>query len=371
MNHINKILDLKKGGLINEDVITAINTITEMRSNQNLPKKDISVYPNTFGYAKLHDEQEQWSESMKLNKACAEAIIKAVNDNFDGTRLNPKAYDEVFDTFGTERVARVVAVQVATYKWDGRISNKSKTWAAEKNKNLDFTFLENNHEFEYGINSVHPTIVNAWAEKVIVKELEIEKNISNTVKPNVSAQHQTHLNFKNVSEIYKEAVLFQGKYDAIGIYQLKDCKDTRDIRFVPLEHLERNGEVPHREDYNLVYTRRIEDNQDFDKNKLLDDIYEEFNINHPHDFVGHSLSVSDIVVIQHNGEASAHYVDNFGFKELQNFGEIQKTPQEKLNPDRKPSILNQLNKLQQEKCNSSKTDPEKIKPSQKSSEISL
>lgn len=126
------------------------------------------------------------------------------------------------------------------------------------------------------------------------------------------------------NEQSREAILFHGKDDAIGIYQLKDGKDTRDIRFVPLEHLERNGEVPRREDYILVYTRKIEDNQAVDKDKLLDDIYDEFNINHPKDFVGHSLSVSDIVVIQHNGEASAHYVDNFGFKELQNFGEIQK-----------------------------------------------
>lgn len=134
---------------------------------------------------------------------------------------------------------------------------------------------------------------------------------------------QEHISSLTTTEPSKEAFL-HGKYDAIGIYQLKDCKDTRDIRFVPLEHLERNGEIPHREDYILVYTRKIDDNQARDKDKLLEDIYDEFNVNHPKDFVGHSLSVSDIVVIQHNGEASAHYVDNFGFKELQNFGEIQK-----------------------------------------------
>lgn len=135
---------------------------------------------------------------------------------------------------------------------------------------------------------------------------------------------QEHTASLEKNEPSREAILFHGKEDAIGIYQLKDGKDTRDIRFVPLEHLERNGEVPHREDYILVYTRKIEDNQALDKDKLLDDIYDEFNLNHPKDFVGHSLSVSDIVVIQHNGDASAHYVDNFGFKELQNFGEIQK-----------------------------------------------
>lgn len=138
----------------------------------------------------------------------------------------------------------------------------------------------------------------------------------------VAIQERTASLEKNESS--REAILFHGKDDSIGIYQLKDGKDTRDIRFIPLEHLERNGEIPHREDYILVYTRKIEDNQTLDKDKLLEDIYDEFNVNHPKDFVGHSLSVSDIVVIQHNGEASAHYVDNFGFKELQNFGGIQK-----------------------------------------------
>jgi len=135
---------------------------------------------------------------------------------------------------------------------------------------------------------------------------------------------QEHTASLEKNEPSREAILFHGKDDSIGIYQLKDGKDTRDIRFVPLEHLERNGEVPHREDYNLVYTRKIDDYQTLDKDNFLDDIYDEFNLNHPKDFVGHSLSVSDIVVIQHNGEASAHYVDNFGFKELQNFGKIKK-----------------------------------------------
>ena len=51
----------------------------------------------------------------------------------------------------------------------------------------------------------------------------------------------------------------------------------------------------------------------------LNSLYEKFNINHPQDFTGHSLSVSDVVVMRKNGECKAYYVDSFGFTELPEF----------------------------------------------------
>ena len=51
----------------------------------------------------------------------------------------------------------------------------------------------------------------------------------------------------------------------------------------------------------------------------MEDIYTRFNINHPEDFRGHSLSVSDVVVLHQNGKDTAHYVDSFGFKEVPGF----------------------------------------------------
>ena len=53
--------------------------------------------------------------------------------------------------------------------------------------------------------------------------------------------------------------------------------------------------------------------------QLLEGLYEKFNIDHPSDFRGHSLSVSDIVALRVNGVVSSHYVDSFGFKELPEF----------------------------------------------------
>ena len=53
--------------------------------------------------------------------------------------------------------------------------------------------------------------------------------------------------------------------------------------------------------------------------ETLDDIYTRFNIDRPEDFTGHSLSVSDIIVLRQQGGVSCHYVDSFGFQELSQF----------------------------------------------------
>lgn len=76
--------------------------------------------------------------------------------------------------------------------------------------------------------------------------------------------------------------------------------------------------------YNLIYTAELT------PGTSLEDIYTRFNIDHPKDFKGHSLSVSDIVVLHQNGEDTAHYVDSFGYKEVPEFLQEQ-TPQ--LTPD--------------------------------------
>ena len=68
-----------------------------------------------------------------------------------------------------------------------------------------------------------------------------------------------------------------------------------------------------REHYQMVYAMQREPGE------TLEDIYRRFNIDHPEDFRGHSLSVSDVVVLHENGADAAYYVDSIGFKELPGF----------------------------------------------------
>ena len=122
----------------------------------------------------------------------------------------------------------------------------------------------------------------------------------------------------------KEALLLYGKEDSYGIYQLAHGDATRDLRFEPYDRLQATGHTVDRANYELIYTAPLE------HGTSLEDIYTRFNIDHPKDFKGHSLSVSDIVVLHQNGENTAHYVNSIGF---QNVPEFLQEKQPQLIPD--------------------------------------
>ena len=105
--------------------------------------------------------------------------------------------------------------------------------------------------------------------------------------------------------------------NTVTIYQLKDGEALHYHRFEPLERLEKSGLSVEPDNYSQVYTAPLpEGGSAQDK---LNQIYEQFNLRHPADFKGHSLSVSDIVVFHENGRDTAHYVDRFGFQEVPQF----------------------------------------------------
>ena len=101
--------------------------------------------------------------------------------------------------------------------------------------------------------------------------------------------------------------------DTFFIYQLEPWAATRDCRFEPLDAIRNNGLSVKPENYELVYTAPLTEQDS------LESIYTRFNIDHPADFKGHSLSVSDIVVLHHDGKDTAHYCDRFGFSQVPEF----------------------------------------------------
>ncbi len=115
------------------------------------------------------------------------------------------------------------------------------------------------------------------------------------------------------SESNREAQLLYGNESRFGIYQLKDTEETRDIHFMNMDYLEKEGISVSRENYTLVYTGELKEGMS------LEDIYTQFNIDHPADFTGHSLSVSDVVVLHQDGENTSHYVDSVGYSEIPEF----------------------------------------------------
>ena len=114
--------------------------------------------------------------------------------------------------------------------------------------------------------------------------------------------------------IVEQARAAQGEpVGSFSIYQLKGGNETLDYRFEPLDSIHRNGLSVKPENYELVYEAPLTEKDN------LESIYTRFNVHRPADFTGHSLSVSDIVVLHQDGKDTAHYCDRAGFSEVPEF----------------------------------------------------
>ena len=101
--------------------------------------------------------------------------------------------------------------------------------------------------------------------------------------------------------------------DSFSIYQLKRGDETRDLRFEPYDRLNAAGHTVDPANYDLIYSAPLA------PGTSLEAIFTRFNIDHPKDFKGHSLSVSDVVVLHQNGQDTAHYVDSIGYRQTPEF----------------------------------------------------
>ena len=131
-------------------------------------------------------------------------------------------------------------------------------------------------------------------------------------------QKWDEINGTGSSEDRMEAFL-TSETDTYAILQLSfdHPEVTAYERFESLNGLARQGKQPNIDHYEVVYTAPLLPYKDL--GTMLEEMYTKFNIDHPEDFRGHSLSVSDIVAIRQNGIVSCHYVDSIGFKELPEF----------------------------------------------------
>ena len=148
-----------------------------------------------------------------------------------------------------------------------------------------------------------------------MEDLQAHKGMFGVEKDDWNAylEHQTMRDELEESSANREAQLLYGRDNQFGIYQLNDSPQARDIHFMNSDFLEMKGIAITRENYDLVYTAPLEEGTS------LEDIFTQFNIDRPEDFRGHSLSVSDVVVLHQNGENTCHFVDSFGYKEVPEF----------------------------------------------------
>ena len=119
-------------------------------------------------------------------------------------------------------------------------------------------------------------------------------------------------------EEYAAAGFEAPQQDSFSIYQLRNEDSTRDYRFEPHDRLQAAGRTVDKANYTEVYAAPLA------AGTTLEDIYRTFNVDHPADFKGHSLSVSDVVVLHQNGQDTAHYCDSVGFQQVPEF--LQENP---------------------------------------------
>lgn len=111
----------------------------------------------------------------------------------------------------------------------------------------------------------------------------------------------------------REKKLLSGSEDMYGIYQLKENEETSKFIFQNSDwHVRHNIDIT-KENYNLIYAAPLKENMD------LESLYTLFNLDKPADFKGHSMSVSDVVVLSKGGNVTSHFVDSFGFTDVPNF----------------------------------------------------
>lgn len=119
--------------------------------------------------------------------------------------------------------------------------------------------------------------------------------------PGITAQIREH-----IAETYGAAY---------SIYQLKDDEALAPIRFVPLEQVCKRGFKVDIRNYDVKYRAPLP------WDTSLDDLYRMFNVEVPADFHGHSMSVSDVIVMSRDGKREAFYVDTFGFRSVEFFSQ--------------------------------------------------
>lgn len=154
--------------------------------------------------------------------------------------------------------------------------------------------------------------IAGWSSGKDLKELKTHmETIRSTSSQLITNIEQALQEIEREQE--KEMEMESTEQPALEIYQLEHNEATEDIIFEDLEWLQSHGREVDFNNYRRVYQGELRSGEN------LNDIYERFNINHPEDYTGRSMSVSDVVVLRNEREAKAYYVDSFGFQELTGF----------------------------------------------------
>ena len=235
-----------------------------------------------------------WSSSreMKEMKASMDVIRKTAGEMIDQLTeeleiiLEEKQKTELHDKYGI----LVDALEAAGYRYDYRESEPGHIVLAP----------DGTHEIAGYLQFESWGDIKEWLEDTIAEGTDISERVDRALYP-----------FKFDYTLEEE--MFRGNGDRYAIYHVDEDTPGKQHLFMNMAMVKEDGITIDAENYKCVYSGRLHENE------KMDDLYAVFNDNPPADYKSHSMSVSDVIIINRGGDMQAYYVDRFGFAELPEF----------------------------------------------------
>ena len=279
-------------------------------------RMDIQELPDpTIGKLELRDYGYTAEDMVPLRKEAA----------LDYHRMGSKIYclgsDDSKDEYASKEMIQA---------YDGLFGMESQMWERIKDNNLDYA-EENLGAFQEPMSVIEQEealklydagadiylITNFSSPMYVTERMEIERGPEHYQMSMTELERFRKLEWEMQKypqiQSLKEANLLLGTRRTFGIYQIREDSPGENYAFMNMSFIESHGMQIKKEDYKLVYVGELSGNMS------LDDIFERFNIDRPEDFRGHSLSVSDIVVLNDGEKVTAHFVDSISFEQLDSF----------------------------------------------------
>ena len=235
-----------------------------------------------------------WSSSreMKEMKASMDVIRKTAGEMIDQLTeeleiiLEEKQKTELHDKYGI----LVDALEAAGYRYDYRESEPGHIVLAP----------DGTHEIAGYLQFESWGDIKDWLEDTIAEGTDISERVDRALYP-----------FKFDYTLEEE--MFRGNGDRYAIYHVDEDTPGKQHLFMNMAMVKEDGITIDAANYKCVYSGRLHENE------KLDDLYAIFNDNPPADYKAHSMSVSDVIITNREGNMQAYYVDRFGFAELSDF----------------------------------------------------
>ena len=240
-------------------------------------------FPYIAGWSSNRDMKEL-KASMDIIRKTAGEMIDELSDNLQELLAEKQKLLE------SEQKQKLIPVmEAAGYHFDELESTDG---------NLRF-LPDGTHEIGGVMISDSWNDVKEWLEGVVLEDPDTAERVERVMHP-------------ERYEKSSEELMFAGE-ERYALYQLNTESKDVPYEFMGMDFVEDHGMEVTAVDYKCVYSGILHDSVS------LDELYSIFNQNHPADFKGHSMSVSDVVIVNRDGDMKAYYVDSFGFADLPDF----------------------------------------------------